>query len=618
MLSNLKIRSRLIAGFGVVVLFLVLIGGLSLRNLAAQGELLTNFYEHPFTVANAIQDVQEHIVRMHRSMKDVVLYGNNRQELDQALRDIDASEQTVYRELAVARDKFLGDKSKMDRIRELMDQWKPVRAATVELVRQNKMAEAAVHHRDFARALVTKIDSEVTEVQKFSTAKAQSFVAESQSSAHWTLALTAALIIIAALLAVATALLITASIVRPLKKAVEAADRLALGDLGVEIGSESGDEIGQLHRAMAKMVGSLRQMGESANRIALGDLEIEVVPISERDVFGIAMQNMVASLKRLAASADRIAAGDLTIEVSLASPKDQLGQSFAAMTKNLKDLSLEIREVVGVLSSSAGEIMTTVSELASSSAETASSVSETNATVQEVRQTTDLTSQKSRQVYDSSHRSVQVAKSGQQSVEDAIGGMRGIDERMGFIAERIVNLSEQSQAIGDIIATVNDLAEQSNLLAVNAAIEAAKAGEHGKGFAVVAQEVKNLATQSKQATAQVRSILGVIQKATTAAVLATEQGSKAVEEGVRQSGAAGEAIRLLAVSIEDSSNATLQIVTSTQEQAIGMDQIAIAIQSINQASSQNVEGSRQIESAARSLYELNQKLQQLVSRYRVA
>ena len=618
MLSNLKIRSRLLAGFGLIVLFLVFIGGISLRNLASQGALLTEFHDHPFTVTNAISNVQEHILRMHRCMKDVVLYGNNPQELETALRDLDAAEQVVYRDLAVARERFLGDKDKMDRIKELMDQWKPVRARTIELVRQNKMTEAAIHHRDFARHLVAKIDSEVNEVQTFSANKAQSFVKESQSTARWTLAVTAVLLALAALLAAATALVITASIVGPLKKAVEAADRLALGDVAVEIGSESGDEIGQLLRAMGTMVASLRRQGENANRIALGDLQIEVVPNSERDVFGIAMQNMVASLSRLAASADRIAAGDLTVEVVPASHKDQLGLSFAAMNKNLRELNLEIRDVVGVLASSAGEIMTTVSELASSSAETASSVNETNATVQEVRQTTDLTSQKSRQVYDNSHKSVQIAKAGRVSVEEAIGGMRGIDERMGFIAERIVNLSEQSQAIGDIIATVNDLAEQSNLLAVNAAIEAAKAGEHGKGFAVVAQEVKNLATQSKQATAQVRSILGVIQKATTAAVLATEQGSKAVDAGVRQSAAAGESIRLLAENIDDSSNATLQIVTSTQEQSIGMDQIAIAIQSINQASGQNLEGSRQIEAAARNLYELNQKLQQLVARYRVA
>jgi methyl-accepting chemotaxis protein len=108
----------------------------------------------------------------------------------------------------------------------------------------------------------------------------------------------------------------------------------------------------------------------------------------------------------------------------------------------------------------------------------------------------------------------------------SIEGMKKIQTQMESIAESVVKLSEQSQAIGEIIASVNDLAEQSNLLAVNAAIEAAKAGEQGKGFAVVAQEVKSLAEQSKQATSQVRTIFNDIQKATTAAVLATEQGAR--------------------------------------------------------------------------------------------
>src|SRR5438128_3440680 len=109
-------------------------------------------------------------------------------------------------------------------------------------------------------------------------------------------------------------------------------------------------------------------------------------------------------------------------------------------------------------------------------------------------------------------------------------------EQMNSIAQIMVRLSEQNQAIGQIIATVDDLAQQSNLLAVNASIEAAKAGEEGKGFSVVAQEVKSLAEQSRQATTQVRAILSDIQKATSAAVMATEQGGKVVEAGVAQSG----------------------------------------------------------------------------------
>ena len=617
MLRNYRIRTRLLAGFGLVVLFLVAVGIVSLKNLAEQRIILTEFYEHPFTVTNAIREAQEQIIKMHRGVKDALLYAGNRQELETILKGIDDSEKIAYTELDLAHERFLGDKTRIDQIKNLLDEWKPVRTKTIALILQNKLPEAMAHHKTFARQQVSKIEITIDEVLKYSTDKAGSFVKEAEQNQHMTFVFTTVLTIASILLAVVTALLITASIVNPLKSSVEAAERLATGDVSIELGSDATDETGQLLRSMGQMIRSLRRMGETANRIAKGDLDMEVVPNSERDIFGVAMKNMVESLKRMAATADRIAAGDLTGEVTPASEKDRLGNSFSTMAKNLRELNMEIGGMVNVLATSAGEIMTTVSEFASSSSETASAINETNATVQEVRQTTDLTSLKAKHVYETAQKSVNVAKAGMKSVDEAIGGMQGIHERMGFIAERIVNLSEQSQAIGDIIATVNDLAEQSNLLAVNAAIEAAKAGEQGKGFAVVAQEVKNLATQSKQATAQVRGILGVIQKATTAAVLATEQGSKAVEAGMKQSSEAGEAIRLLSASIEESSNSTLQIVTSTQEQAIGMDQIATAIQSINQASNLNVEGSRQIETATRNIYDLNQKLQQLVSRYKV-
>ena len=130
---------------------------------------------------------------------------------------------------------------------------------------------------------------------------------------------------------------------------------------------------------------------------------------------------------------------------------------------------------------------------------------------------------------------------------------------MESVGESIVRLSEQTLAIGEIITAVSDLAQQSNLLAVNAAIEASKAGEHGKGFAVVAQEIKSLADQSKQATEQVRAILSDTQKATSASVMAAEQVSKAVEVGVRQAAESGESIRKLAGSIAESAQAALKL-----------------------------------------------------------
>ena len=281
--------------------------------------------------------------------------------------------------------------------------------------------------------------------------------------------------------------------------------------------------------------------------------------------------------------------------------------------EELERLLAQIKETVAVLSSASTEILATTSQVASGTAETATAVSETTATLEEVKQTARLSSQKARLVSDSAQKASQVALSGRKSVEEATQGMQRIQEQMESIADSIVRLSEQSQAIGEIIATVNDMAEQSKLLAVNAAIEANKAGDQGKGFAVVAQEIKSLAEQSKQATTQVRAILGDIQRATSAAVMATEQGNKAVQAGVVQTAETGESIHQLTDSIAEAAQAATQIAASSQQQMVGMDQVALAMENIKQASVQNVSGTRQAEVAAQSLHELGLKLSGMIA-----
>jgi methyl-accepting chemotaxis protein len=219
-------------------------------------------------------------------------------------------------------------------------------------------------------------------------------------------------------------------------------------------------------------------------------------------------------------------------------------------------------------------------------------------------------------VADTAQRTAQISQAGTQTTQESIDAMQRIQEQMNSIAGSIVQLSEQGQAIGEIIATVNSLAEQSNLLAVNASIEAAKAGEQGKGFVVVAQEVKSLAVQSKQATAQVRTILGEIQRATTAAVRNTEQGSREVEVGGKLSESLGDAVRSLADNIETAAQAATQIAASAQQQMVGMDQVALAMQNIQDATSQSLASTRQTESAAQNLHQLGLKLQKIVEQYR--
>ena len=293
------------------------------------------------------------------------------------------------------------------------------------------------------------------------------------------------------------------------------------------------------------------------------------------------------------------------------------GSETELMLENLRGLVGETREGINILGTSASEILAVTVQVAARTTETAAAISETSATADEVRQAADLSAEKAKYVSDSSQKSIQIGTAGKQAMDDTVTVILRIQDQMELIADSIVRLSEQSQAIGEIIASVTDLADQSNLLAVNAAIEAAKAGEHGRGFAVVAQEVRSLAEQSKQATAQIRTILNDVQKATSSAVMATEQGGRAVEAGVRQSREAGEAIRLLADVITEAAQAATQIAASSQQQLVGMNQVAQAMENINQAGSQNAISTRQAETTAQDLYQLGQRLKHLVEQYNV-
>jgi methyl-accepting chemotaxis protein len=190
--------------------------------------------------------------------------------------------------------------------------------------------------------------------------------------------------------------------------------------------------------------------------------------------------------------------------------------------------------------------------------------------------------------------------------------MTSVQKQVESIGESILALAEQAQAIGEIITAVNDLAEQTNLLALNAAVEAARAGEAGRGFSVVANEIKSLADQSKRSTVQVRQILGDIQRATSSAVITTEQGTKQVGAAAKQIAAAGDTIRSLADAANDVAQIAAQIVASAGQQSIGMDQIRQAVHNIQDATQQNLSASRQSEQAAQDLTKLGNRLLDLV------
>jgi len=285
------------------------------------------------------------------------------------------------------------------------------------------------------------------------------------------------------------------------------------------------------------------------------------------------------------------------------------------MIKMLRKISIEIRNGVTILGTSAAEILSTVTEISTGTAETSTSVSEITTTVEEVRQTSVISNQKAQLLLDSSQRAATSVDKGRESIKEVIVSMKKIDAQMGIISDTVLKLSDQNRTIGEITTSVADIADQSNLLAVNAAIEAAKAGEHGRGFTVVAQEIRSLADQSKKATAQVKEILNEINKSVNQAVGVTEQGSRTVEEGRNLVTQCGEVIELLAENVEETAQASIQISSSNQQQMAGMEQVVPAMENIKIASQQNVTGIKQAQTAAHELNTLGQNLKEIIEKF---
>ncbi|MBN1628230.1 MAG: hypothetical protein JW990_00570, partial [Thermoleophilia bacterium] len=233
-----------------------------------------------------------------------------------------------------------------------------------------------------------------------------------------------------------------------------------------------------------------------------------------------------------------------------------------------------LREAISSLGTAASQLMAVSSQVAAAAAETAAATNETSATVEEVKQTAMLAQEKAGEALEASQEVVETSKFGEASAKKNYEHFAQILSEMDVITDAIDRLNEQALSVGDVIATVNDLAEQSNLLSVNASIEAAKAGEAGKGFTVVAQEVKSLAEQSKQGVAQVRAVLSEIQKGSDLVVRAAEQARQTVESGSTEASLAVENVGSRVSVATRAAEATSDITAASRQQLAGIEQIS--------------------------------------------
>jgi methyl-accepting chemotaxis protein len=655
---NLKTKNKLLLGFGALLILLIIVIGTACVSISSLRQSQQVLFDQGFTTSVSLERLMADLTDI-RAQLPVMLLAKNQTEIANASQQIGAANQDIAALLPVIQaqlQKTPGLAVQFEPVVNLLSAYRTtLEDQTIPLINAGNLDAAmqlymGIQHDRFEQigAIVNK-----TADGEMNLAKLQMAQSEKTSRQYfWLFGIVGLIALLLAWFIIAYMNLIIA---RPLGDIAAFAEKIADGNVSATYnGGERKDEVGLLAQAFSKMsayllsmakisedisvgdfsdtvtpksekdsLGSARQLmlnnlkevATIAQHISVGDFSDTVTPKSEKDSMGNAMQVMLNNLKEVANTAKKIATGNLAMAVSAKSDKDVLGNALSTMVEGLREITREIIEGVAVIASATGEIVASTAQVASGATETASSITETTSSAEEVKQTAQFSAEKTRVVANIVQQNVQFADGGRKALGQTMETMAHIQVQVESIAQSLVHLSEQSQTISEIIASVNDIAEQSNLLAVNAAIEAAKAGEQGKGFAVVAQEVKILAEQSKEATAQVRTVLNDIVKATNSAIIATEQGTKAVEAGMIQTREAGESIRQMAESSEMVAQSVVQISASNQQQFAGMDQITLAMEDIRRASDQNVIGLKQVELTAHSLHDLGQRLKQTVEKY---
>ncbi len=387
--------------------------------------------------------------------------------------------------------------------------------------------------------------------------------------------------------------------------AIEAADLMkVIADRQSEFKDEA---IAEFEQASASMLATVQAVGFGA--IAASTL-----------IAFFLSSSITKRLKAVMEYASKIADRDLSMDALEMKSGDEIGQ-LAGKVNEMKD---SLKFVISDVLSSTQMVASSSTELAASAEQMASGIEIQNqqtqqvaAAVEEMSQSVAEVAAKSSDATTASEESQALAEEGGQIVQNTVDEMQGIATEVQSSANTINELGAKSKTIGEIISVINDIAEQTNLLALNAAIEAARAGEHGRGFAVVADEVRKLAERTTEATEEVSVSIRGIQGETSTAVELIENGSKRVGRGVELASSAGQALQSIVSGSQGVQQMVRDIAAAAGEQTAAADEIARAVEGINTVTNQSAESASQSSIAAADLAKQAEQLQELVSRFKL-
>jgi methyl-accepting chemotaxis protein len=631
-----SIRTKLTAGFLTVVVAMATLNLFALQQMRRVHDDIIAVIHDVVPIINQVVELRLNMnTYRQKQLRHVISF--DRDEMILLEREMAAHVSATDRLLADARLAVVNEQER-HLLSRLEQQWELYQVRSERFLEPSRASQpemAMLILKGGVEDTFDELMATAAEFEQVHQAEVNAALAESRAAYAAPQRLMIIAVAAAGMIAVVLATFLTSTMARQAREMVRAAEQIAQKDLKAlattaqaiangeldrsitietpELKAQSKDELGELATAFNQMIVGLRTTGDALSQITAG-LNRRVQIERERKL------HLEGTINQYLAFVERVVEGDLSARLPSHDGDDNLatlGYHLNSLVASLCETISQLQEATLKITNATSEILAATTQQATGAAEQSAAIAQTTTTIDEVRNIVEQSFSKAQAVAEQAQRTRTISQAGEQAVTGTVTAMNDIRERVAAIAGNILALSEQTQQIGEIITTVNEIASQSNLLALNASVEAARAGEHGKGFAVVAAEVRNLAEQSKEATAQIKSILNEIQRATNAAVMATEEGSKGVDGGVQQTRQSGETIRQLAASISDSARAAQQIVASAQQQTTGVEQILLAMQNINQATIQSLNSTRQSENAAQDLSSLAKQMEVLVMRYRL-
>jgi methyl-accepting chemotaxis protein len=395
---------------------------------------------------------------------------------------------------------------------------------------------------------------------------------------------------VAVLIALGLGFAISRAITRPLGQVARAAGAMAEGDLNQTLNIQSKDEVGSMAAAFERMIAYLQGMARVAGNIAQNDLTDEVTALSEQDVLGNAFVRMISNLRLTIGQVSENANSLSAASEQLAAAANQSGQASSQIRVTIQQVAkgtAQQSESVTRTAASVEQMGRAIDGVAKGAQEQASAVEKASGVTGQISTGIQQVAASAQAQAKGAAESVQITQSSAKTVEETIRGMQNIKAKVGLSAQKVQEMGSRSDQIGAIVETIDDIASQTNLLALNAAIEAARAGEHGKGFAVVADEVRKLAEKSAGATKEIAALIKGIQQTVGEAVQAMTESAGEVENGVNLACQSGKALEEILQAAEASNRYGDEIAAAAEKMSTLSNELVSAVDSVSAVVEEN-------------------------------